>query len=98
MRELANTMAQYNSGPQARFLVTKMSELEKKLFEVVHKLNEKIDSYDKRFVLLGSDLSKMQSQVDLSMKLIHALQKEQVLLVQTMNMSEFKWNYYHAWG
>jgi hypothetical protein len=48
-------------------------------------LSEKMDLYDKCFSSFGSDLSKVQSQVDLSMKSIQALQKEQVLLVQTMN-------------
>jgi type VII secretion effector (TIGR04197 family) len=58
-----------------------MSKSEKTLLEVVAKLSEKMDVYDKRITSLGSDLSKVQSQVDLSMRLIQALQNELVLLV-----------------
>jgi hypothetical protein len=44
-----------------------MSESEKTLLEVVAKLSKKMDAYDKRITSMGSDLSKVQSQVDLSM-------------------------------
>jgi hypothetical protein len=55
------------------------------LVEAVNKLAAKIDSYDKRFSSLGSDISKNQSQVNLSMRSIQALQKEQVLLLHAVN-------------
>jgi hypothetical protein len=55
-----------------------MSELEKTLFKAVSKLSEKMDVYNKHITLLGSDLSKVQSQVDLSMHSIQALQHEQI--------------------
>jgi prefoldin subunit 5 len=71
----------YKPRPHARFLVDRMSESEKTLLEAVAKLSEKMDVYDKRITSLGSDLSKVQSQVDLSMRLIQALQNELVLLV-----------------
>jgi hypothetical protein len=54
-----------------------MTESEKTLLEAMNKLSEKMDSYDKRLTSLGSEVSKVQSQVDLSMKSIQALQKEQ---------------------
>jgi hypothetical protein len=50
-----------------------MSESEKHLLEAVHKFSEKMDAYDKRLTMLGSDISKVQSQVDLSMKSIQVL-------------------------
>jgi hypothetical protein len=78
---VVSTATPYKSGPQARYLVAKMSESEKSLIEAINKLSLKIDSYDKCLTSLGSDMSKVQSQVDLSMRLIQALQKEQVLLV-----------------
>jgi hypothetical protein len=58
-----------------------MSKLEKTLLEAVVKLLEKMDVYYRRITSLGYDLSKAQSQVDLSMCSIHALQNEHVLLV-----------------
>jgi hypothetical protein len=39
-----------------------------------------MDLYDKQLTSLGSDIFKVQSQADLSMWMIQALQKEQVLL------------------
>jgi hypothetical protein len=51
-----------------RYLVERMSESEKHLLEAVYKLSKKMDTYDKRITLLGSNISKVQSQVDLSMK------------------------------
>jgi hypothetical protein len=50
------------------------------LLEEVNKLFEKMDLYDKQLTSLGSDIFKVQSQADLSMWMIQALQKEQVLL------------------
>jgi hypothetical protein len=44
-----------------------------------------MDSYDQRFTSLGSDISKIPSQVNLSMRSIQALQKEQVLLLHAVN-------------
>jgi hypothetical protein len=64
-----------------------MSESEKHLLEAVHKFSEKMDAYDKRLTMLGSDISKVQSQVDLSMKSIQVLQKEQVVLLQSVTNS-----------
>jgi hypothetical protein len=72
----------YKHGPQVRYLVEKMSDSEKHLLDVVTKLSEKIDAYDRRLTSMGSDIAKVHSQVDLSMKLIQVLQKEQVLLQQ----------------
>jgi hypothetical protein len=37
-----------------------MTELEKTLLDEVAKLSEKIDSYDKRITVLGSDILKVQ--------------------------------------
>jgi hypothetical protein len=47
-------------------------------------LSEKMDSYDK-ITSLGCDLSKLQSQVDLSMHSIQALQQEQIVLVKAVH-------------
>jgi hypothetical protein len=80
-----NTTSSYKPGPQARYLVEKMSESEKNLVEAVNKLAVKMDYYDKRFTSLGSDISKIQSQVNLSMHSIQALQKVQVLLLHAVN-------------
>jgi hypothetical protein len=41
-----------------------MSKSKGKLLEAMNKLVEKMDSYDKRLMSMGSDLSKVQSQVD----------------------------------
>jgi DNA anti-recombination protein RmuC len=68
-------------------MVERMSESEKTLLEVVAKLSKKMDAYDKRITSMGSDLSKVQSQVDLSMHSIQALQHEQIQLVQSMRPS-----------
>jgi hypothetical protein len=59
-----------------------MAESEKTLIDVVNRLSEKLDGYDKRFSSISSDISKVQSQVDLTMHSIRVLQKEQVLLVK----------------
>jgi hypothetical protein len=40
-----------------------------------------MDAYDKHITSMGSDLSKVQSQVDLSMRSIQALHHEQIQLV-----------------
>jgi hypothetical protein len=55
-----------------------MAESEKTLIDVVNRLSEKLDGYDKRFSSISSDISKVQSQVDLAMHSIRVLQKEQV--------------------
>jgi hypothetical protein len=46
---------------------------------------EKMDLYDRRLTSMCSDISKVQSQVDLSMRSIQALQKEQLVLLQSVN-------------
>jgi hypothetical protein len=84
-RGVDNTTSSYKPGPQAHYLVEKMSESEKNLVEAVNKLAVKMDSYDKRFTSLGSDISKIQSHVNLSMHSIQALQKVQVLLLHAVN-------------
>jgi hypothetical protein len=38
-----------------------MAESEKKVLEVVHKLSEKMDDYNKRLTSLSSGVSKVQS-------------------------------------
>jgi prefoldin subunit 5 len=53
-----------------------MSKSEKNLVEAVNRLAAKMDSYDQRFTSLGSDISKIQSQVDLLMHSIQVLQEE----------------------
>jgi peptidoglycan hydrolase CwlO-like protein len=63
----------YKPGPQVRYRVERMIESAKTLLHAVAKLSEKMDSYDKRITSLGSDLAKVQSQVDLSMRFIQAL-------------------------
>jgi hypothetical protein len=68
--------ASYKPSPQAWFLVAKMSDSEKKLLEAVQRLSEKMDVQDKCLTSLGTDLSKVQSQMDLSMKSIQVLQQE----------------------
>jgi hypothetical protein len=47
------TMTSYKSGPQARYLVDKISESEVKLEDVVTRLSEKMESYDKCITTLG---------------------------------------------
>jgi hypothetical protein len=66
-----------------------MSDSEKNLLEAISKLSEKFDSYDQRLTSMGSDVSKVQAQLDLYMWSIQALQKEQVLLVKTMQGSSY---------
>jgi hypothetical protein len=66
----------YKPGPHACYLREKMSESEKSVLEAVNKLDVKMEVYDKRLTSLCSDISKVQSHVDLSMKSIQALQKE----------------------
>jgi hypothetical protein len=44
-----------------------MIESEQNLVEAMNKPSAKIDSYDKLITTLGSDISMVQSQVDLSM-------------------------------
>jgi prefoldin subunit 5 len=65
-------------GPQASYLVERMLESEKTLLEAVAKLSEKMDAYDKHITSMGSNLSEVQSQVDLSLSSIQALQHEQI--------------------
>jgi hypothetical protein len=74
----------YKPGPQAHYLVNKMAESEKTLIDAVNRLSEKLDGYDKRFSSIGLDISKVQSQVDLAMRSIQVLQKEQVLLIKSV--------------
>jgi hypothetical protein len=75
-RGVDNTTSSYKPSPQARYLVEKMSKSEKNLVEAVNRLAAKMDSYDQRFTSLGSDISKIQSQVDLLMHSIQVLQEE----------------------
>jgi hypothetical protein len=58
-----------------------MSETETKLLEVVSRLSKKLDSFVKCITSMGSDVVKVQSHVDFSMRSIQALQKEQVNLL-----------------
>jgi hypothetical protein len=82
---VVSTVQVYKHGPQARYLVDQMTESEKRVFEAVGKLSEKMDMYDKRLTAFGSEMSKVQSQVDLAMKSIQVLQKEHVVLLKSMN-------------
>jgi prefoldin subunit 5 len=50
-----------------------MDESEKILDETVNKLLEKIDGYDKRISSLVSDISKLQSRMDLTIRPIQVL-------------------------
>jgi hypothetical protein len=70
------TAQQYKLGPQAQYLVDRMVESEHVLLDAVNRLSEKMDSYDQRLSSLGSNLSKVQSHVDLSLRTIQVLQKE----------------------
>jgi hypothetical protein len=79
-----STVTLYKHGPQVSYQVKKMSNSDKHLLDAVTKLSEKMDAYDRRLTLMGSDIVKVQSQVDLSMKSIQVLQKEQVLLLQSV--------------
>jgi hypothetical protein len=47
-----------------------MYDSEKNILEAMSKLSEQMQSYDKRLTSMGSDLAKVQSQMELSMKLI----------------------------
>jgi hypothetical protein len=85
--EIGRTMSSYKPRPQARYLVDRMTNSEKTLLEAISKLYEKFDSYDKRLTSLGSNVSKVQAQVGLSICSIQALQKEQILLVKAMQGS-----------
>jgi hypothetical protein len=62
-----------------------MAESKQTLLDALNQLSEKMDSYDQRLTTLGSDLSKVQSQVDLSLRSIQVLQKEQVLLLKSVH-------------
>jgi hypothetical protein len=79
-----STVTLYKHGPQVSYQVKKMYNSDKHLLDVVTKLSEKMDAYDRLLTLMGSDIVKVQSQVDLSMKSIQVLQKEQVLLLQSV--------------
>jgi hypothetical protein len=57
--EVGSMADSYKPGPQAWYLVVKMSDSEKTLLDAVNKLSEKFDSYDKHLTTLGSDLSKV---------------------------------------
>jgi hypothetical protein len=85
--EVGRTASSYKPGPQGCYLVDRMSDFEKTLLEAISKLSEKFDLYDKRLTYIGSDVSKVQALVDLLMRSIQALQKEQILLVRTMQGS-----------
>jgi hypothetical protein len=69
----------------ARYLADRMAEPKQNLIEAINKLSGKKQNIHKRITTLGSDLSKVQSQVDLSMRSIQALQKKHVLLLQTIS-------------
>jgi hypothetical protein len=66
------------------YLVDKMAESKKTLIDAMNKLSEKIDGYDNHVSSISSDVSKVQSQVDLAMWSIPILQKEQVLPVKSI--------------
>jgi hypothetical protein len=78
--------ASYKPSPQLRFLVVKMSDPEKKSLEAVQRFSEKMVVQDKCLTSLGTDLSKVQSQMDLSMKSIQVLQQEQIKLVKVVRV------------
>jgi hypothetical protein len=71
-----------------RYLVAKMSGSEKIILEAMNKLTERFDSYDKRITTLGSNLAKVQSQVDLSLCSIEVVLKEQIVLLEVANSSD----------
>jgi hypothetical protein len=54
-------MLPYRPGPHEQYLVKEMSESEEHLLEVVNKLAERFDSYDKRMTVLSSNISKVKS-------------------------------------
>jgi hypothetical protein len=56
--------------------------------EAIAKLTEKVEAYDKCLTVMGSHISKVQFQIDLSMRSIQALQKEHVLLVKYVKTSD----------
>jgi hypothetical protein len=56
------------------------------LLEAVQRLSENMDVQDKHLTSLGTDLSKVQSQMDLSMKSIQMLQQEQIKLVKAVHV------------
>jgi hypothetical protein len=57
----------YKPRLQTCFLVGRMAESKKTTVEVIKKPTEKMDLYDRRLTSMCSDISKVQSQVDLSM-------------------------------
>jgi hypothetical protein len=85
LEEETKTANQYKLGPQARYLVDKMAESEQTLLEAVNQLSTKMDSYDQCLTTLGSNMSKVQPQVDLSLCSIWVLQKECVLLLKSVH-------------
>jgi hypothetical protein len=68
-------------------LIVQMSESKKTVLNGVHKLSEKMEDYNKHLTLLRSDISKIQSLMDHSMRSIQALRKEQVLLLKSVGSS-----------
>jgi hypothetical protein len=79
-------MAQpYKPGPQARYLVDRMSESEKHLLKAMNKLSDKFDAYGRRLTSMGSGFSTVQSQMDLAMQSIQALQHEQIQLFKSLS-------------
>jgi hypothetical protein len=60
--------APYKPGPQARFLVDKMAELEKSIQEVLTRLAPYLDAIECMVDGTLADFRKVQEKVDLAMK------------------------------
>jgi hypothetical protein len=83
------TAQPYKLGPHARYLVNRMFESEKHLLEAMNKFSDKFNAYDRHLTSMGSDFSTVQSQMDLAMLSIQALQHEQIQLVKSLSAGHF---------
>jgi DNA anti-recombination protein RmuC len=80
-------MASFKLGPQARYLVKKMTEWEKNIHEVMSRLTSQLVAIECKVDSNAADMGQVQEKVDLVMTTINAVQNKQVQVVNQLKLS-----------
>jgi hypothetical protein len=82
LEEKVTKVAACKPGPQARFIIDKMSQEEKNIQEILTRLVSQLSSIEQKVDSNATGLEKVQEKVDLAMNSISAVQEEQEEQVQ----------------
>jgi hypothetical protein len=78
LEEKVTKVAACKPGPQARFIIDKMSQEEKNIQEILTRLVSQLSSIEQKVDSNATGLEKVQEKVDLAMNSISVVQEEQV--------------------